>query len=37
MAAPAGELLTDSQSPLVERVGLTLKGKRETVRIYAVE
>ena len=31
------ELLTESQSPLVERVGLTLKGKSETVRLYAVE
>jgi adenylate cyclase len=31
------QLLTEIQSPLVERVGLTLKGKRETVRLFAVE
>ena len=31
------ELLTGSQVPLVERVGVALKGKRETVRLYAPE
>ena len=31
------ELLTDGQDSLVERVGVTLKGKRETVRLYAIE
>jgi adenylate cyclase len=30
-------LLTDEPVPLVERVGVTLKGKRETVRLYAFE
>ncbi len=31
------ELLTDPHAPLVERVGVALKGKRDTVRLYALE
>jgi adenylate cyclase len=31
------ELLTHGQASLVERVGVTLKGKHETVRLYALE
>jgi adenylate cyclase len=31
------DLLTDRQAALIERVGVTLKGKRETVRLFALE